>query len=105
MALQYTGFTGCIRDIYDNGDMYDLNDPVKVENAPKGCELARPCADCPKDRGYCEPRWNEESICVCDMGYTGSSCSDSKCCVPLVTGHGLGVLYWVLLISVGVGAV
>lgn len=77
-TIQYTGFRGCIRNIYDNGDMYDLYSPPKEVNAPRGCELAGPCPDC-NDHGYCEPKWNVPSICVCDLGFSGINCNGSKC--------------------------
>ena len=74
--ISYTGFVGCIRDITDNGLMYDLFNPLKEVNAELGCKLNNPCPNC-NDQGYCEPLW-DKGICVCDLGFSGPTCSSSK---------------------------
>lgn len=77
--INFKGFEGCIRDIYDNGKMYDLLNPLLQKNTELGCKLDNnPCPDC-NDHGYCEPLWTN-SICVCDLGYTGLNCNSSKRC-------------------------
>ena len=75
--IPYNGFKGCIRNIKDNSVMYDLEKPLLVNNAPKGCKLAKPCPDC-KGKGYCEPLMARDSICVCNLGHSGKTCDGSK---------------------------
>ena len=76
-SIPYQKFEGCIRNIKDNGKMYDLANPLKIVNAPVGCQLANKCPDC-NGKGYCEPLWNRPSICVCNLGYSGTYCNASK---------------------------
>lgn len=81
--INYAGFKGCIRNIKDNDLMYDLLNPLKERNTELGCKLENNlCPDC-NDHGYCEPLWTN-SICVCDLGYSGPNCNSSKIgCVRL----------------------
>ena len=75
--INYGGFRGCIRNIKDNNIMYDLLNPLLERNTELGCKLENnPCPNC-NDNGYCEPLWTN-SICVCDLGYTGPNCNSSK---------------------------
>ena len=75
--INFGGFKGCIRDIYDNGLMYDLLNPLLEKNTELGCKLVNnACPDC-SGKGYCEPLWTN-SICVCDLGFTGPNCNKSK---------------------------
>ena len=75
--INFGGFEGCIRDIVDNNQMYDLFNPLYEKNTELGCKLANnPCPDC-NGQGYCEPLWTN-SICVCDLGFTGPNCNSSK---------------------------
>ena len=77
--INFKGFEGCIRDVYDNHKMYDLLNPLLEKNTELGCKLDNnACPDC-NDHGYCEPLWTN-SICVCDLGYTGPNCNSSKRC-------------------------
>ena len=57
--------------------MYDLKTPLKVVNSPEGCSKARGCPNC-TIHGYCEPYLTKESVCVCDVGYLGPNCQNSK---------------------------
>lgn len=76
-AINYGGFEGCIRKVFDNSKMYDLLNPLLEKNTELGCKLANnPCPDC-SNNGYCEPLWTN-SICVCDLGFTGPNCNSSK---------------------------
>ena len=75
--LNYTGFNGCIRRVTNNKHMYDLKTPLKVKNSPEGCEKAMWCPGC-NNQGYCEPYLNKNSVCVCDVGYSGEKCLKSK---------------------------
>ena len=75
--ISFGGFRGCIRDIPDNGLTYDLLNPLLQVNTELGCKLDNTaCPDC-NGHGYCEPLWTN-SICVCDLGYTGPNCNQSK---------------------------
>ena len=75
--ISFGGFKGCIRDITDNGLTYDLLNPLLQVNTELGCKLDNnACPDC-SGHGYCEPLWTN-SICVCDLGYTGPNCNQSK---------------------------
>ncbi|EDO48968.1 predicted protein [Nematostella vectensis] len=74
-SLVYTGFVGCIRNLVDFGDMYDLDKPLVQVNSAKGCELAMRCPPCGSD-SYCEPQINRASYCVCNLGKTGFECKD-----------------------------
>lgn len=75
--ISFGGFRGCIRDITDNGLTYDLLNPLLQVNTELGCKLDNnACPDC-SGHGYCEPLWTN-SICVCDLGYTGPNCNQSK---------------------------
>ena len=75
--ISFGGFRGCIRDITDNGLTYDLLNPLLQVNTELGCKLDNnACPDC-NGHGYCEPLWTN-SICVCDLGYTGPNCNQSK---------------------------
>ena len=57
--------------------MYDLKNPLKNVNTQEGCQLPNnACPDC-NDRGYCEPQW-VNSICVCDLGFSGPNCNSSE---------------------------
>ena len=75
--LNYTGFVGCIRKITNNEHVYDLKIPLKVVNAPEGCQDAFKCPNC-NNHGYCEPSMAKASVCVCDVGYSGTDCLKSK---------------------------
>ena len=57
--------------------MYDLKTPLKVVNSPEDCSKARGCPNC-TIHGYCEPYLTKESVCVCDVGYLGPNCQNSK---------------------------
>ena len=57
--------------------MYDLKTPLKVVNSHEGCSKAKGCPDC-TIHGYCEPYLTKESVCVCDVGYLGPNCQNSK---------------------------
>ena len=75
--ISFGGFRGCIRDITDNGLTYDLLNPLLQVNTELGCKLENnACPDC-SGHGYCEPLWTN-SICVCDLGYLGPNCNQSK---------------------------
>ena len=76
LKINFTGFKGCIRNIYDDGKMYDLFNPLKEINTELGCRLNNPCPNC-NGRGYCEPFW-AYAICVCDLGFGGANCDKSK---------------------------
>ena len=71
--LNYTGFNGCIRKITNNNHMYDLRTPLKVVNAPEGCQKSTGCPYC-NNQGYCEPYLTKSGVCVCDVGYSGRNC-------------------------------
>ena len=75
--LNYAGFVGCIRKITNNEHVYDLKTPLKVVNAPEGCQDAFKCPNC-NNHGYCEPSMAKASVCVCDVGYSGTDCLKSK---------------------------
>lgn len=72
LKINFTRFKGCIRNIYDDGKMYDLFNPLKEINTELGCRLNNPCPNC-NGRGYCEPFW-AYAICVCDLGFGGANC-------------------------------
>ena len=68
---------GCIRNIIDNGNMYDLNKPLAQSNSGLGCpDLEIDCPPC--YHGYCDTSKNEFK-CVCDFGWYGDQCSTRKC--------------------------
>ena len=70
---------GCIRNIIDNGNMYDLNKPLAQSNSGLGCpDLEIDCPPC--YHGYCDTSKNEFK-CVCDFGWYGDQCSTRKCCI------------------------
>lgn len=83
VKINYVGFKGCIRNIKDNDVMYDLLNFFKERNIELGCKFENNlCLDC-NDYGYCEFLWIN-SICVCDLGYSGFNCNLSKiCCIRL----------------------
>ena len=72
----YKHFEGCIRNIKENLEIYDLANPLKVVNAPTGCTDMAPCPKC-LNGGYCSPGFSR-SICTCPAGFVGEDCSDSK---------------------------
>ena len=74
--IEYTYFTGCIRKVTENLEMYDLGYPVKVVDSPMGCTIMAECPDC-KNGGYCTPGFSR-SVCTCTMGYVGDDCSGRK---------------------------
>lgn len=76
LGVPTKGFSGCIRRIIDHETMYDLENPLKVVNAPKGCQPAAACPNC-NSHGYCEPGL-KSSFCVCDLGYSGTNCNGRK---------------------------
>ena len=74
-AIVYKFFDGCIREVKENLEMYDMAYPLKNVNAPAGCKVM---ADCPKclNGGYCVPGF-ARSVCSCPSGYVGDDCSGS----------------------------
>lgn len=77
LGINTQGFDGCIRNIIDIYTMYDLKYPLRVVNAPEGCQPAPKCSDKCNGHGYCEPGL-KKSICVCDIGYSGGTCGERK---------------------------
>ncbi|XP_049790107.1 neural-cadherin-like [Schistocerca nitens] len=70
-----TGFSGCIRNVFYNGQIYDLYDPALSENSRKGCPMTEDlCStiDC-GTHGTCNGDTSNVH-CVCDAGWTGHSC-------------------------------
>ena len=74
--IVYQHFHGCIRNIKENLEMYDLAHPLKVVNAPTGCVVMSHCPTC-LNGGYCSPSF-AGSVCVCPVSFTGDDCSKRK---------------------------
>ncbi|XP_054841872.1 neural-cadherin-like [Eublepharis macularius] len=72
------GFTGCIRNVIIDSQMYDLEHPAESLNSAPGCTLTD--GMCQKFgipscgiHGKCLGDWNSVT-CECYAGYTGSRC-------------------------------
>ena len=76
--ISYSGFTGCIRNIIDNGDMYDLEKPIRQWRTNTGCRVTGfSCPTC-RNQGYCDPQMNRPGKCICYPGFHGENCELSK---------------------------
>jgi hypothetical protein len=69
-------FQGCVRNIIDNGIMYDLKMPLDQFDTIVGCPtLKRRCPVC--YQGQCDMS-KPTFTCVCKFGWKGEFCSERK---------------------------
>ena len=72
----FGNFKGCIRNIIDNGMMYDLKFPLLEANSGLGCPAIETiCPVCVN--GYCDMT-KFPHVCSCYFGWTGLTCSSRK---------------------------
>ncbi len=76
------GFDGCIRNVDQDGKIYDLAKTGRSENSKSGC--AQTDGNCVGDNGsqickngMCVANLRE-AYCICHPGYTGEFCDGSK---------------------------
>lgn len=72
------GFTGCIRNVVHNGQMFDLGSPGSYSNSAQGCNYAEDLCKANSIRsrcinGQCVASYNN-ARCVCDPGFSGPMC-------------------------------
>ncbi len=65
-------FAGCLRNVYDNGIMYDLSKAVEERDIGLTCPFFAACPTC--YHGVCKMTV-KPFICVCDFGWTGALCN------------------------------
>ncbi|XP_035275512.1 neural-cadherin-like [Anguilla anguilla] len=76
--LQHKHFTGCIRNLVVDSQVYDLGSPADSENSSPGCAMTD--GNCVNmgypscgPRGWCHGEWGSFS-CQCIPGYSGHQC-------------------------------
>ena len=70
--LKIKPFVGCIRNIIDNGNMYDLNKPLAQSNSGLGCpDLEIDCPPC--YHGYCDTSKTNSNVFVISVGVVTSA--------------------------------
>lgn len=72
-------FNGCIKNVFYNGQMYDLAEPALLKNSEAGCpggeilcKTIESINSCEK-HGFCVSNLNE-AWCECKPGWTGLNC-------------------------------
>jgi len=71
--IDFQSFSGCIRNIMDNGVMYDLKFPLVQQDSGLGCPALE--LQCPKCiHGTCVTAMSPFK-CSCDFGWKGDFCS------------------------------
>ncbi|XP_062318494.1 neural-cadherin-like [Osmerus eperlanus] len=80
--LQHKHFTGCIRNLAVDTQLYDLASPAESSGTVTGCSLTD--ASCLNigvpscgTRGRCLGEWSSHS-CQCEPGYTGAQCDQES---------------------------
>lgn len=77
--LRTKDYTGCIRNVINEGTLYDLKSPSKQKGSKEGC----PVMDYHCTYSSCDPKstcvgsWSGYS-CECAAGRRGTKCRDSK---------------------------
>eukprot|EP00794_Sanderia_malayensis_P018890 gene18890-20792_t len=66
-------FAGCIRNVYDNGIMYDLSKTIKENDVGNECPFFAKCPNC--YNGVCRLT-SKPFVCICDFGWTGKLCNE-----------------------------
>lgn len=80
-SYSFAKFEGNIRNIIENDNIYDLQNPTKEYNTEAGCDYKEICKEknpetCSK-RGHCYDKSTMRCQgCICPFGYTGSTCSE-----------------------------
>lgn len=67
-------FTGCMRNIYINGNYLDRSTALKSDRVINGCTKANGCTGSTCKSGKCIDNWKGFQ-CQCETGYSGDSCS------------------------------
>ncbi|CAB3408176.1 unnamed protein product [Caenorhabditis bovis] len=84
-SVPRAGLNGCIRNLYVNGDQYDLATPAFEANSERGCRLWGTTCDsnsvdslnhCVHGDCYADVQGSAAMVakCVCDPGWGGSRC-------------------------------
>ncbi len=68
-------FAGCLRNVYDNGIMYDLSKSIEERDIGSECPFFAKCPTC--YHGYCRTTF-VPFVCICDFGWTGPLCNERK---------------------------
>ncbi len=67
-------FDGCMRNVEQDGAVYDLQTPGKTLNTEPGCSRLE-CGEC--NNGKCQGDFNTY-VCLCDPGFMGDVCDAGK---------------------------
>ncbi|CAI5439269.1 unnamed protein product [Caenorhabditis angaria] len=84
-SVPRTGLNGCVRNLYVNGDQYDLATPAYEQNSEKGCRLWGSACDsnsidslnhCVHGDCFADIQGSTAMVakCICDPGWGGSRC-------------------------------
>ena len=68
------GFDGCMRNVEQDGAVYDLQTPGKTVGTEPGCSRLE-CGEC--NNGTCEGDFNT-FVCLCHPGFMGDVCDTCK---------------------------
>ena len=78
--LKVKDFNGCIRNVVNDGTLYDLKSPSDKKGSAEGCRAmdkhCLPQSPC-YGRAKCVPSWTGYS-CLCPMGFRGDTCREGK---------------------------
>ncbi|MFH4978339.1 hypothetical protein AB6A40_005048 [Gnathostoma spinigerum] len=95
VITQTQSYIGCIRNLYVNGEMYDLASPDYVDSSHSqmGCQLTESvCGVNGLDGGYClhgeciADAASQVPKCLCDPGYGGDRCDEEITWMQLGSG-------------------
>ena len=73
-------YSGCIEEVFITGrTVLDVRSPLKQQRVQEGCPvMERGCASNPcSGNAACSEAWNSYK-CTCNLGYTGSQCSEGS---------------------------
>ncbi|RDD47003.1 Protocadherin-like protein [Trichoplax sp. H2] len=71
--LRVPSYQGCIRNFKVNGELQDLDNPLRESRTSRYCSSTAECSSSCNNNGKCVRSWSR-SICECNLGYSGDSC-------------------------------
>lgn len=80
--LRVSSYQGCIRNLKINGELQDLDNPLRESRTNPYCSSNTKCPNTCNNNGQCVTSWSR-SICECNLGYTGQNCEISKLKIKL----------------------
>lgn len=80
-SLNNKDYTGCIRNVINDGVLYDLSNPSESEGSKEGCPVMdKHCEQASCSDGACVSSWTGYK-CECPMGKHGDTCRKRKFCI------------------------